>query len=307
MNYFSLKFLLLLVATVSFTSACFPGLASTQKIQPAFIQKKLVELETSSGGRLGISAINTGNNQHIKYRAEERFPFCSTFKMMGAAAILKKSMVDTHLLQQKVKYQKEDIVLWSPITEKHIADGMTISELAGAAVTQSDSTAINLLVRKLGGPAAITAFAYSIGDNTFRLDRWEPELNAAIPGDIRDTTTPAAMAKSLRTLVLGNVLAPSQREQLKAWLKDNATGNFRIRAGTPQGWIVGDKTGGGGSYGITNDIGIIWPPHCPPIVVTIYLAQNKKDAARREDILASATRLIISEFGRTDPCIKLDS
>jgi beta-lactamase class A len=146
-----------------------------------------------------------------------------------------------------------------------------------------------------------------IGDNAFRLDRWEPELDTAIPGDIRDTTTPQAMAISLQRLIFGDVLASPQREQLQAWLKDNTTGNFRIRAGVPKGWVVGDKTGGGKDYGVTNDIGIIWPPKCSPIIVAIYFTQNKKDVPHREDIVAAVTRIVLQEFAKADSCMKIDN
>ena len=162
---------------------------------------------------------------------------------------------------------------------------------------------MNLLLKVVGGPKAITSFARSIHNNTFRLDRWEPDLNTAIPGDTRDTTTPEAMANSLRHLALGDILSVPQREQLKTWMKNNTTGDKKIRAGVPTDWIVGDKTGNG-QYGTTNDIGIIWPSKCAPIVIAIYLTQNKKDAVKREDIIASATRMALNELATTDQCIK---
>ena len=192
------RLLLRVVITIFFVSACIPSLASIQQIKPASIQEKLSALEASSGGRIGLSAVDAANNIRLQYRAEERFPMCSTYKVMGVAAILKKSMTDNHLLQQKVTYRKENLVVYSPITKKHIAKGMRISELCAAAMMQSDNTAINLLMKKLGGPGAVNAFAHSIGDHTFRLDRWEPELNSAIPGDLRDTSTPAAMQRTSR-------------------------------------------------------------------------------------------------------------
>lgn len=163
---------------------------------------------------------------------------------------------------------------------------MSISELCQAAVSESDDTAANLLIKKLGGPQVVTDFARSIGDQDFRLDRTEPTLNSAIPGDPRDTTTPESMTQSLNKVLLGNILAPTQRELLKTWLKDNILGDKRIRAGVPKTWTVGDKTGTG-EYGTTNDIGIIWPPGSAPIILTIYFAQDKKDAAHREDVLAA--------------------
>ncbi len=284
--------LLLTVILISFVSACMSVLARGSTDLTS-IQNKLAALEASSGGRIGVSALNTATNTRIQYRAKERFPFCSTSKVIGVSAILKQSMTDSRLLQQKVTYKKEDLVAYSPITEKHLADGMTIFNLCAAAITQSDNTAMNLLIKKLGGLEAVTAFARSIGDNTFRLDRWEPKLNSAIPGDLRDTSTPAAMERSLQQLALSDALALPQRKQLQTWLKSNVTGNYRIRAGLPKAWIVGDKTGTG-DYGTTNDIGIIWPPKRSPIVVAIYFTQNKKNAVKREDIIASVTHLLIS-------------
>ncbi len=306
MNFSTFKYSLLMMGmAVFFIGACKPVFASSQSVTSASIRDKLAELEASSGGRLGISAINTGNNQRIQYRAEERFPFCSTSKVMVVSAILKKSMTNSHLLQQKITYIQKDVDSsgYAPITQNHVADGMTIDELCTAAITQSDNTAMNLLLKKLGGPKAVTAFAYSIGDHTFRLDRWEPELNSAIPGDLRDTSTPAAMEKSLQQLALGDALGLPQREQLQSWLKSSTTSNSRIRAGVPKGWLVGDKTGSG-KYGTTNDIGIIWPPQCSPIVVAIYFTNNQKDAVQREDVIASATHMLINEFAQTDQCLQ---
>ena len=204
--------LLLTVILISFVSACMSVLARGSTDLTS-IQNKLAALEASSGGRIGVSALNTATNTRIQYRAKERFPFCSTSKVIGVSAILKQSMTDSRLLQQKLTYKKEDLVAYSPITEKHLADGMTIFNLCAAAITQSDNTAMNLLIKKLGGLEAVTAFARSIGDNTFRLDRWEPKLNSAIPGDLRDTSTPAAMERSLQQLALSDALALPQRKQ----------------------------------------------------------------------------------------------
>lgn len=301
-----IRFSLLLVAAVLvFIHVCMPVFANIHKSNQTNIQKQLAALEVSSNGRIGLYAINTENNTDIQYRANERFPFCSTSKVMVVSAILKQSMTNAHLLEQKVIYTKENLLSagYTPITQKHLANDMTISGLCAAAIEYSDNAAMNFLVKELGGPKAVTAFARSIGDKIFRLDRIEPKLNSAVPGDLRDTTTPAAMEKSLQKLVLGNVLGLPQRELLQIWLKNNTTGDFRIRAGVPKGWLVGDKTGTG-QYGTTNDIGIIWPPKCSPIVVVIYFTQQRKEAAPRDDIIASTTRLLISAFAKTDPCLK---
>ncbi|MDF2940226.1 MAG: beta-lactamase [Gammaproteobacteria bacterium] len=253
---------------------------------------KIQALETSSHGRLGVTEINTVNQDNFQYQATQRFPMGSTWKVMLVGDILKQSMNDPHLLQQKILYTKTDLDFYSPVTKQHLTDGMTIADLCAATLTESDNTAANLLMRQLGGPQSVTAFARSIGDKSFRVDRWEPALNSAIPGDPRDTTTPLAMAQSLQKLVFGNVLAPAQQSQLQTWLKQNTTGNARIRAGVPSGWIVGDKTGTG-DYGTTNDIAVLWPPKGSPIILVVYFTQSQQNAAPRDDVIASVTRILI--------------
>ncbi len=282
------------VAVLALLTSC---VSSPQKDSQSSVKEKIAELEFSSGGRIGLSAINLENDKRVQYRADERFPFCSTFKTIAVAAILKKSVTSSHLLKKRISYDSEDIKKsgWSPVTEKQLAKGMSIAEFCSATLQYSDNTAVNLLIKELGGLEAVNAFARSIGDDAFRLDRWEPELNEAEPGDLRDTTTPSAMEKSLQKLLLGDALPLPQREQLISWLKGNTTGNTRIRAGVPTGWVVGDKTGSG-SYGTTNDIGVIWPANGAPIVLAIYFTQKSKDAESRSDLIASVTRILIDEL-----------
>ncbi len=287
--------LLLIIMTSGFVGAGFA--AAQQHVKRTSIHKELAGLEASSGGRIGIFAINIGNNTRLEYRARERFPLQSTFKIIGVAAILKQSMSDSNLLTQKMTYTKQDVVEWSPITQKRLVSGMSLSELCAATIMYSDNTAINLIMKKLGGPSAVTAFARSIGDDTFQLDSWEPELNSN-PNNSRDTSTPKAMGNSLRQLALGNALASPQREQLQHWLKANTTGASKIRAGVPTGWIVADKTGAGGAYGVTNDIAILWPPKAAPIIMAIYfVTKDKNDTKHYDDVIASASRIIIGSLG----------
>ncbi len=279
--------------------------ANAQQTQSDPIQKELARLEAQSGGRLGISAINTANNTRIQYRPDERFPFCSTGKVLVVSTILKESEKTPGLMNRPVTYNQEDVNKsgYAPITQLHIANGMSVDGLCQAAIEYSDNTAMNLLLKTLGGPGTVTTYARSINDSTFRLDRWEPELNTAIPGDVRDTTTPNAMVDTLKKLALGDSLASPQRTQLQTWLKNNTTGSTKIRAGVPRGWVVGDKTGSG-SYGTTNDIAVIWPPKCPPILMVIYLTQKEKNATKHDNVIAAATQLVLNEFAKTDQCLK---
>ncbi len=259
-------------------------------------QNRFSELEAATNGRLGVAALNTADGAQVTHRADERFAFCSTFKMMVASAVLKRSEAESGLLEQRISYTKEELVTYSPVTAKHTGEGMTVSELCAAALQYSDNTAANLLIKVAGGTAAVTAFARSIGDNEFRLDRFETELNSAIPGDPRDTTTPAAMRTSLQRIALGDALGAPQRERLVDWMRGNTTGAKRIRAGVPAPWQVADRTGTG-DYGTTNAIGVLWPPRKAPIVLVVYFTQRDKGAPMREDVVASAARIVAEALG----------
>lgn len=259
------------------------------------IEEQLSTLEKNSQGRLGVVLINTENNSLITYRGDERFAMASTSKVMAVAAVLKESEKQAGLLDKNIVITKSDLVAYSPITEKHLATGMTLAQLSAATLQYSDNTAMNKIIDYLGSPAKVTEFARSINDVTYRLDRKEPELNTAIHGDPRDTTSPIAMAKSLQALTLGDALGQSQRQQLVTWLKGNTTGNQSIKAGLPTRWIVGDKTGSG-DYGTTNDIAVIWPENHAPLILVVYFTQQDQNAKPRKDIIAKATEIVTKPF-----------
>ena len=258
-------------------------------------QAQLAALEQAAGGRLGVSALHVGSGARIAYRADERFPMCSTFKAMLAAAVLARSTSDAHLLDKRVRYQANELVTYSPVTEKHLSDGMTVAELCAATLQYSDNSAANFLMKILGGPQAVTAYARSIGNEVFQLERWETELNSAIPGEVRDTTSPAATVHSLQHLLLGTSLPAQQRQQLDTWMRGNTTGDQRIRAGVPAGWSVADKTGSG-AHGSVNDIGVAWPPAGAgsPLVVAVYYTREVKGATINQDIVTAATRIVVA-------------
>jgi len=266
-----------------------PGAATTTT---GAAVKALAALEQAAGGRLGVSALDTASGTAIAYRADERFPFCSTFKFILVGAVLARSQQHSDLLQRRVHYRREDLVHYSPISEQHVHDGMTVAELCQAAIQHSDNTAANQLIKLLGGPAAVTAYARSIGDTTFRLDRRETMLNTAIPGDPRDTSSPAALTRSFQALVLGDALHAPQRKQLQDWLRGNTTGAHRIAAALPANWQIGDKTGTG-DYGATNDIAVIWPPERAPLVVAVYYTTTDQNAPMREDVIVNAARIVL--------------
>ena len=250
------------------------------------------DIEVSVAGRLGVAVLDTATGELVGHRLDERFPMCSTFKFLAAATVLARVDAGQERLDRRVVVKRESLLEWAPVTSKHVGGaGMTVAELCEAAITVSDNTAANLLLASVGGPAAVTAFARRIGDAVTRLDRIEPALNEGTPGDPRDTSTPRAMAQTLRTVLLADALSAAGRAQLVQWMTANTTGGKRLRAGVPSDWRVADKTGTG-RLGTTNDIGVLWPPHRAPLVVVGYLTECKAPSEAREGALASVARAV---------------
>ncbi|HYK24324.1 MAG TPA: class A beta-lactamase [Candidatus Acidoferrum sp.] len=256
----------------------------------------IAAIETRVGGRIGVAAFDTSHEKHLDYRAEERFPMCSTFKFLAAAAVLKRVDEKKEKLERFVPYNAKDILEYAPVTKEHLKEGgMTLGALCAAAIEQSDNTAGNLLLNAIGGPVGLTNFVRALGDRVTRLDRIEPELNSAIPGDERDTTTPAAISSDMQRLLLGDALSETSRRQLDDWLKRNETGGSMIRAGVPKTWSVGDKTGRGAN-GATNDIAIMRPPGGAPILLAIYYVGSTATADDRVAVIAEVTKLVAESF-----------
>ncbi|WP_280275335.1 class A beta-lactamase [Nocardia wallacei] len=291
------------VAAVVTVAGLVSGCGSTEPARPAGspgtakssapADAAFATLEDRHTARLGVYAVDVASGREVGYRRDERFGMASTFKGLACGALLREHPLGSGYFDQVVHYSADEIVEYSPVTEIRVDTGMTVSELCHAAITVSDNTAGNQILKLLGGPPALTAFLRSIGDPITRSDRWEPELNDVSPGDERDTTTPAALAADYRNLVLGNTLPEPERARLKEWLLANTTGDTRIRAGVPTGWTVADKTGGG-SNGGANDVAITWTSQGDPLVIALLSHQRAPEAKADNALLAEATREVVS-------------
>lgn len=250
----------------------------------------LSAIERRIGGRIGVALVDADGTGLYAFRGGERFAMCSTFKLALSAAILEEAGAGRLSLGDVVAFGEEDLLDYAPAVREHAAEGrMTVAELAEAISTLSDNSAANLLLDRIGGPEGMTAFFRRHGDDVTRLDRTEPDLNENAPGDARDTTTPQAMAGLVQRLMFGEDLAPEARRQLADWAVANRTGDARIRAGIPEGWRVGDKTGSCGTA--YNDIGIVWPPEGEPFVLTVYVDRPTADAAEVDAAIAEIAGL----------------
>ncbi|WP_373864238.1 class A beta-lactamase [Nocardia vulneris] len=253
---------------------------------------RLFELERKFDARLGVYALDTASGATVTHRADERFAFCSTFKGLAAAAMLQRNPL-SHL-DTVVRYTDEDLTKNAAITPQHVATGMTIRDLCDAAVRYSDGTAGNLLLRDIGGPAELTAYLRGLGDPITRMDRIEPAITEATPGDPRDTSSPRALGTDYQRIVLGDALPEDKLAFLRDLLERNATGAgaLRVRAGVPQGWKVADKTGTG-DYGTLNDIAIVWPPDRAPLVLSLMSSKATADAEYDQALLAEAAAYVV--------------
>ena len=251
------------------------------------------EYERASGGRVGLYAENFKSGAMLSWRAGERFVMCSTFKASLAACVLSRVDQGQDVLEAVIPFSSADLPDWhAPVARQNLARGaLSVREMCQASVEESDNTCASLLLSRIGGPPALTAYWRSIGDHVSRIDDPEPNLNWTPPGDERNTTTPAAMARILRRLVLGPVLSPESRALLKGWMVDCKTGGNRLRAGLPGHWVVGDKTGNNGQDA-AGDIAIAWPRTETPVVVCVYTRGGSPSSRQIETVFASIGRLI---------------
>ena len=256
-------------------------------------------IERRVGGRLGVFAVDTGTGRTLAHRADERFAMCSSFKALLAARVLQGVDDGSEHAGAELSYGRGDLLANSPVSQARLGTGLTVTEACEAIVTQSDNTAANLLLARVGGPAGLTRWLRGLGDSTTRLDRTEPSLNSALPGDLRDTTTPAAVVQTWRRLLLGSALQPSSRAKLDGWLHACRTGQHRLRAGLPASWSTGDKTGtSGGDAGTWNDIALTRPPGRAPILVAALLTRSPAPQAAAEGALAEVGAITARTFAR---------
>jgi beta-lactamase class A len=254
---------------------------------------RVAAIEAAAGGRLGVAIVDAAGDLRLAHRADERFPMCSTFKVLAAAAALKRVDAGADRLDRMIAYGPADLLEYAPVAKARVGAGaMSLADICAAAIQWSDNTAANLILKTISGPPAVTAFARALGDSVTRLDRDEPTLNTAIPGDPRDTTSPAAMAADLRALILGDALSPASRHQLEAWMAGDKVGDKRLRAGLPADWGIADKTGSG-DHGAANAIAILRPPSRPPLFVAVYFTESDRSPDERNAVHRDVARVIV--------------
>lgn len=252
------------------------------------------QVERRLGARLGLMVVDTETGRQWRYRADERFAMASTFKALACAALLN---ADDAVQAKEMTIEAKDLQSHAPVTSKRVGEKMTAKELCAVTLSTSDNTAANLVLQALGGPKRVTSFLRSIGDTVTRLDRTEPSVNEASPGDPRDTTTPEAMVGTVGELLLGDALTTPKRSQLTRWMEANSVADALLRAGVPGDWRVADRTGAG-AHGTRGIVAVMWPPQRRPVVAAIYLTETDAPMAKRDAAIAGLGRVIAAEVMR---------
>lgn len=258
--------------------------------------EELTALEAAYDARVGVYAVDTATGDHVEHRADERFGYASTIKALAAGLVLRGQPVSA--LDEPLPVTADDVESagWSPVTDSRVGTAMTVRELGAAAVSRSDNGAFNVLLRHLGGPEALQAALVGTGDTTTLVDAWEPELNRFTPGEPARTSTPRALADGVAALALGDTLDPGVRDVYVSWLTGSTTGDGTIRAGAPDGWTVGSKTGTAGRYGSRNDVAVVWPPDGAPIVLAVLTDRAELDDEPDDALLADVATIVLGAF-----------
>jgi beta-lactamase class A len=277
--------ILILVANFSFVSSAH---ANT-------IIKKIEEIESQLGARIGVSIYDVTDNKLWNYNGDTRFPLMSTFKTLACAKLLVDVEKGLQSFNTTTVITKNSLVKWSPVTKKHIGEQFTLKQACSAAMIMSDNTATNIVLTGIKGPKALTQFMRSIGDEVTRLDRVEPYLNEALDGDKRDTTTPNAMVKSLDTLLFGDALSQASKDQLKQWMIDNKVTGSLLRSVLPENWSIADRSGAGG-YGSRGITAVVWSDKRSPLIISIYLTQTDASFAQRNKAIANIGKEIFTVY-----------
>ncbi|NQZ90007.1 MAG: class A beta-lactamase [Colwellia sp.] len=271
------------------------NIALVFSVQANTILKTIKQQEQQLGVRIGVAVYDVAANDLWNYNGNVRFPLMSTFKALACGKLLSDVEKGILFFDISTMITEKSLITWSPITEKLVGEKMTLKQACSATMIMSDNTAANIVLAEIKGPKALTEFMRSIGDDVTRLDRIEPDLNEALDGDKRDTTTPNAMVTSLHTLLFGDVLSQASKDQLKQWMMDNKVTGSLLRSVLPGDWFIADRSGSGG-FGSRAITAVVWSDKRTPLIISIYLTQTDASFAQRNKAIAAIGKEIFTVY-----------
>lgn len=292
--------------------------------------------ERAKPGVLGFALMNLESGQRWTLNGDRAFPMQSVFKaVVGAAALAEVDAGRLSLAESVSIGAKQLSPPRSPIADAWPGRTIyTLDELLVAAVSDSDNTAVDILMKRIGGPGAVTAWLQSRKVEEVRIDRYERELQpealglasfrpawkgpafdaalATVPPqtqraaaeaylrDPRDTATPNGMLGFLSKLQAGELLSPASTHRLVTILIQSPRGPERLKAGFPKGATFAHKIGTGSNQGLTtayNDVGILTLPDQRSYAVAAFLSASRAAEAERAGLLADLGRAVVRAIG----------
>lgn len=335
--------LLFVVVAALLLSACEPQLsdsrARTPQIDAAVLDEEIATIaERAQPGVLEVAVQNLEGGEMWAWNGQKAFPLQSVFKLALGAAVLAEVDAGRLSLDEVLTLGEEDISpAFSPVADAWPqVTTYTVRDLLARTVGESDNTAADVLMKRIGGPGVVAAWLRGKGIKEFRVDRYERELQSDVQGmasfriawkgwpawkavrdtvpeearrhaqlvylsDPRDTATAAGALNFLRQLSRGELLKPASTKLLLQIMTESTPGQNRLKAGLPEGATIAHKTGTAatdvGMTPATNDIGIVTLKDGRRYAVVVFLAASPQDEAARDKTIADAMRVIVKAAG----------
>ena len=311
-----------------------PRIQAPPRIAPAALRDRISALGRSFDGIAGISVVSLSENWQADYNAARLFPQQSCSKLWVAIATMDAVDKGRVSLDDRVTLNRNDLTLFhQPIRSKILGGGhtTTLGSLLFTAITESDNTANDKLMRSIGGPEAVRDMieakglgsirfydgeralqskiagliwsqSYSIGDAFFKA-------RSALPTAVRrssferyiadpyDGAAPHAVALALARLKKGELLSGPSTSRLLSIMGSTKTGGMRVRAALKPGWRWSHKTGTGqnfqGRVGGINDIGILTAPDGTSYAMSIMTIPDKSNGSA-QDLMQDVAKTVIA-------------
>lgn len=310
MNGIFLSYALLLV---SLTPACSSGALTQEKAdgtqsqsQNQELQKQLELIAPAAKGTVGVAAVVLETGETVSLNPHDHFPMQSVYKLPIGMAVMKQVDAGKIALEQKVKVTKSDFVRagqYSPIRDNNPKGvEMSVGELLRYAISESDGTASDVLMRLVGGPGVVQTYLNELKITAMIVLNTEKELGQDWQAQYRNWASPEAAIALLRALQERQGLSETSQTLLLKLLTESTPGPNRLKGLLPVGTVVAHKTGSSGSRnGITaatNDIGIITLPNGRHAAIAVFVSDSPADEATREGVIARVAKAVCDEWGK---------
>lgn len=264
------------------------------------LRSQIEQITRTAQGRVGVVATRLETGESVAVRGNERFPMQSVYKFPIGMAVLRQIDEGKLTLTQRVRVTKDEYVSerqHSPLRDQYPnGTEVTVGDLLRYAVSESDGSASDVLLRIAGGAPVVMRYLRSLGVTGVQVLDTEQALGRDQTVQYRNWAQPVEAVKLLRTLQEGRGLSKHSRALLLKLMTDTPTGLRRLKGQLPAGTVVAHKTGTSltlnGQTAATNDIGLITLPNGQHLAVAVFIADAKADEAIREEVIAQVAKAV---------------